>query len=463
MGPGGAMLSELPSSEPDDPRAASSPPNERESGSRRATARDDPIDMMRATAAEAGSVGRRTGKFRLRQEAIVKSAVGVLNHKGVKGMTLADVAARLGVVPSGIIYYFANKEDLAAACFMKAIGVFDRLIEAAAGRSTAKDRVAALVDGYFDFRREVALGVADDIAVFNDVRALGDQGVNEAYVRMFLRARDLIASLPMERADRAGANARTHHILSQLFWAVVWLPRYDPEDYARCGDRLLDILENGIASARSIWAPASLDAPAALAGDEVSRETFLRAATELINEQGYRGASVDKISARLNVTKGSFYHHIAAKDDLVVACFERTVDVMRAAQRGADAKGGAGWDRLCSASAALAEFQVTGGAPLLRTSALTSTPEAMQLELITKFDRVSGYFAAMISDGIADGSVRPIDANICAQMITGALNASAELNFWSRGLPPAELTRVFLQPLFKGLSGYTRVIFDEPV
>ena len=35
-----------------------------------------------------------------------------------------------------------------------------------------------------------------------------------------------------------------------------------------------------------------------------------------MNEHGYLGASVQKISERLNVTKGAFYHHIEAKDDL---------------------------------------------------------------------------------------------------------------------------------------------------
>jgi len=214
---------------------------------------------------------------------------------------------------------------------------------------------------------------------------------------------------------------------------------------------VLDILERGVVGPGHTWAPRPLSVPAAEPSDEVSRETFLRAATQLINEQGYLGASVEKISERLNVTKGSFYHHNEAKDDLVVACFERTVDIMRSAQRAADQLAVSGWDRLCSTSAALVEFQISGNAPLLRTSALTSVPEAIQAQLIQKFDRVSGYFAAMISDGIADGSIRPIDANICAQMITGMLNAAAELGFWARGLSPKQASAVFLQPLFEGM------------
>ena len=53
--------------------------------------------------------------------AIVASAVEVLNRKGVRGMTLGEVAASLNLVPTGVIYYFKNKEDLAAACFLKGV------------------------------------------------------------------------------------------------------------------------------------------------------------------------------------------------------------------------------------------------------------------------------------------------------------------------------------------------------
>jgi AcrR family transcriptional regulator len=94
------------------------------------------------------------------------------------------------------------------------------------------------------------------------------------------------------------------------------------------------------------------------------RETLL-AATRLINRRGYRGASVDKISAELNVTKGSFYHHNEAKDDLVVACFDRTFEVMTRVQRVAMGLPGCQWTRLSSAAASLAEYQLSEHGPLL--------------------------------------------------------------------------------------------------
>ena len=281
------------------------------------------------------------------------------------------------------------------------------------------------------------------------MRALNDPAVNAAFVDMFRNARSLFAPLPPRGPGRQVLNAVTHLMLSQLFWSVVWLPLYDVEDYDRVADRLLDVLENGL-GAEGVAFAIGPSPPAPTASDDVSRETFLRAATEIINEQGYRGASVDKISARLKVTKGSFYHHNDAKDDLVVACFRRTLDAMRRTQRLAIQSASDGWGQISAATTSLVHCQVSGATPLLRTSALTSAPEAMHSELVSWFERISLNFASMISDGIVDRSIRPIDAQVGAQMVTATINAAAELRFWAPALPAEEAACAYARAFLQG-------------
>ena len=160
---------------------------------------------------------------------------------------------------------------------------------------------------------------------------------------------------------------------------------------------------------------------------------------------------MEKISARLNVTKGAFYHHNETKDELVEACFERTIEVMRRAIRQAEAVTTDGLQTLATVATALVEYQMSGNAPLLRTSALTSAPESIQPKLVAKFDRISDRFASLISDGIADGSIRPIETNIGAQVITEAINAAAELRHWAPGVTPGRSVNLYVRPLFEGL------------
>src|SRR3546814_7100794 len=67
--------------------------------------------------------------------------------------------------------------------------------------------------------------------------------------------------------------------------------------------QLFDILDGGIATRPSRALPAALGTGEAVAaGDSYSQ--FLRTATRLMNEVGYRGTSIDRIAAELNLTKG---------------------------------------------------------------------------------------------------------------------------------------------------------------
>ena len=272
-------------------------------------------------------------------------------------------------------------------------------------------------------------------------------------MKAFRRMRQIFEAPELASLTRGRRTARTHMLLEQISWAAFWLPRYDPEDYPRIQQRMVDILLNGLAVEGAAWEPR-LPPMAELApgeGPEMSRDAFLRAATRLINTHGYRGASVDRISAELNVTKGSFYHHIDAKDDLVVACFERSYEVMRRVQRLVMAKDGDQWTKLASAGAALAEYQLSDYGPLLRSSALSVLPEAIREEMVQHSNRISDRFASMISDGIAEGSIRPVDPFIAAQMLNATLNAGAELAFWVPGVRQKAAPAVFVRPMLMGI------------
>lgn len=395
---------------------------------------------------------RRTSeRFERRKKDIVASAVQALNRKGVRGMTLADVAAQLRIVPTGVIYYFRNKEELAEACFLLSIARYEGLLAEAAGKATAGERIAAFNAAYFDFRLAEAQGRADPIAVFNDVRALNRDSVNGAYVDMFRRMRALFDGAGAEGLSRLERNARTHLLLSEAFWEVVWLSRLEPEDYERAAARTQSILLEGLAArAGGAWNPVPLPDLVDTSEPDAS-EQFLRAATQLINEEGYLGASVDKISARLNMTKGAFYYHHETKDEVVGACFERTFQIMRRAIRLAERECDNGLQALISASSALVACQAAGNSPMLRTSALTTAPVSIQPQLHDKFNGVADRFAALISDGIADGSVRPVDVNITAQMLTAMINAAAELHFWTPGIKPGQEAELYVRPFFEGL------------
>lgn len=198
----------------------------------------------------------------------------------------------------------------------------------------------------------------------------------------------------------------------------------------------------------------STEAPA-MTDSEISTESFLRAATVLINEQGYRGASVDKISAYLNVTKGSFYHHNDNKDDVVTACFVRSFEIVRRAQNDATTRFASGIERLAAISSTLATSQMTGHGPLLRTSAWSALPGEARYDVLRSMNRQMQRFASIINDGQNDGSLKLVDPLIAAHAASTMINAVAEIRRWVPGISVENVVDLYVRPFFFGVVGET--------
>lgn len=400
-----------------------------------------------------------TERYAKKKEAILAAATAILNRQGVKGMTLADVAAKVGLITTSVTYYYRKKDDLAAACFMRGLERFDALVGEAAKAPDAPSRLLAFLDLHLDLNRRVRLGEAAPLTSFTEMRALKEPlrgSVQGAFNDLFRRVRGFFEGPEFDHLEKRDRNARTHLLLEQVFWSGSWLRRYDVDDYGRVRDKMYDILVNGLAPKgagdQAPWAPLALPDPTPQSPDgQEWRETFLVAATRLINQRGYRGASVEDISAQLNVTKGSFYHHHEDKDALVVECFERTFAVTRKAQADARALAGNSWEQLSAATAALVAYQLSDHGPLLRASSMGALPIEIRHEMAQGYNRGSERFAAIISDGVAEGSVRAVDPMIAAHMINSMLNAAASLGVWVPGLEREDAARLFARPLLTGL------------
>jgi hypothetical protein len=87
---------------------------------------------------------------------------------------------------------------------------------------------------------------------------------------------------------------------------------------------------------------------------------------------------------------------------------------------------------------------------LLRVSALSATAEALRPGLMAELRRLSAKTAGLIADGIADGSIRPVDPVIAADLVLGATNAAAELDRWAPGATAETAAELFAKPLMTG-------------
>jgi AcrR family transcriptional regulator len=396
--------------------------------------------------------GAAIDRFERRRTDIIAAAIPVLNGHGFKGMRLTAVAELIGLRATGVTYYFPRKEDLAIACLESGFAIFHDLLANAEREPCARSRIARLIELFVERDAAVRRGEAMPLASFSAIRALeGEHRIRvvEGYKRMFRRVRALLDTLELAAMDKVDRTIRTLILLEQLFWASSWLGDFDTDDFPRLAQRMTDIVVNGVAPLALAKAPRTLDLNHLTAKADTSKESFLMAATRQINAHGYRGASVDRISASLNLTKGAFYHHNEAKDDLVAACFRRSFDIMREAQRQAREIEESEGRRLAAVVEGLIRFQLGPEGPLLRTSVLSSMPPEQQVEIISHSYRVSRQFAATVADAIADGSGRPVDPSVAGAMVHAAINIASDARVLKMAAEPDIVTR-FVKPLFLG-------------
>lgn len=403
---------------------------------------------------QAGS--RMTQRYVKKREAILHAAAQLFNQHGVKGATLSDVAGRVGLSTNSITYYYKKKEDLVVACLLRSIEVINDIISVAAESDSAEERIRRFIRLFLSRLAKIQGGQAPEMMTFRDVQVLGSphaEVIFAAYTDMFRRVRRLLVTESVRTDNRVSLNARSHLLLTLTIGAMSWSSRYAPEDCELVASRMSDILIGGLASSTAKWASTALDAELAHVPDETetTQDGFLRAATALINEQGYRGASVDRISERLNVTKGSFYHHNPNKEDLISGCFERTFSVMRRMQLTALGASGSGWDKLCAVSRALVRYQFSDRGPLLRMSAWSELPDDIRETKLKTINQLGQRFVSFMVDGMKDGSIRPVDQSIAAFLVSGMINASVVLDRWVPDVTAENAVDLFVRPLFLGI------------
>ena len=399
----------------------------------------------------AGDEVSGTKRFRAKRDAILAAAAEAINEQSAKGMTFADVARRVGLNTTSVTYYFKRKEDLAAAAFEHTLDYLLVMLDAAMEADTPRTRVRRYMSLNMARLDRVRLGQERPMAILSDLRATEDPNrtrLMNGWREVFRRTRRLWGN-SSNRAQTDLYGARAHVLLENTFWLPVWLTRYEPDQYGRCEAKMMDVFEHGIAGKSAAWAPSTLVLDHR--ESEPGRAAFLLAATRLINELGYRGASVQRIASELNVTKGSFYHHLDAKDDLVIACYKRSFDTITDAQQHADDLGGTHWQRLSSTIATLLDIQFAERAPLLRTTALSGLPANVRTAMVDRSNRIARRFAGTMMDGIAEGSIRPVDSLIAAQTLMALQNAAFDMRKWASTMPRDRAIAIYASTLLYGL------------
>lgn len=397
-------------------------------------------------------------RFEEKRELIIIAATNLINEQGTKGTTLLDVAKAVGLNTTSVTYYFRRKELLAAAVFEQTLTRLEKMVQDAGEAATPQERMSEFLAAAFRLHRDVIRGEGLPLAKLSDLRTLEDSirlPLEKHWQEVFRKVRGYFGPA-RDETHKALLTARAHMLLEVVFWLPIWVSQYALVDFPRVYHQLIDILNHGIASPGAKWEPAELELDPADSALTEGSGGFLRVATRLINDAGYRGASVVRIADEVNVTKGSFYHHLEGKDDLVLEGFRRSYGRYSLALSRAEEAGDDGWHRISTAIATLLNIQFYGEWPLLRTTALQSLPVPLRNEVVLRSNRTALRFSGTLIEGMRDESLRIVDPLIASQLIIATVNTAYDLRKWASRLPPEKAIAFYASTLTDGL-------FDEEV
>ncbi|MCC7267292.1 MAG: TetR family transcriptional regulator [Caulobacteraceae bacterium] len=162
----------------------------------------------------------------------------------------------------------------------------------------------------------------------------------------------------------------------------------------------------------------------------LKREALLVRATELFNLKGIGATSIGDVAAELGLTRAALYYYVEDRDALVFQCYLRACE-QTAEDLALAAEANDGLSRVLDFVERQAEPSRPAAAVLSETRAL---PPAQREVVEAAQARNAALLQAMVAGGVADGSIRPCDAEIVAQAILGML-AWAQLSpHWVRSV-----------------------------
>jgi AcrR family transcriptional regulator len=152
------------------------------------------------------------------------------------------------------------------------------------------------------------------------------------------------------------------------------------------------------------------------------REAVLRAAVQLFLEQGYHRATLNDVAERLNITKPALYNYFRGKDAILFECWMMGQERVETCIARIDAGGGSGLVKLRKLLLAYAQEMTTDAGKSLVRFDVRDLSDKHQKTVRAARREIDGVFRRYISEGIADGSIRPCDVKLSAFAIAGSLN-----------------------------------------
>jgi TetR/AcrR family transcriptional regulator, cholesterol catabolism regulator len=154
------------------------------------------------------------------------------------------------------------------------------------------------------------------------------------------------------------------------------------------------------------------------------REAELRrTATRLFRERGFHATSMQDLAEAMGMNRGSLYHYIESKDDLLWWIVADTMDDLRAYVEPVLGHDAPAAERLRGAIGAHLQFAADRAdeMALVQIELRSLSPER-RAQLVALRDAYEGCWRAALESAVAEGSIRETDVRLTGIAILSACN-----------------------------------------
>ena len=393
----------------------------------------------------------------MRRSHILKVGSRALSAGSIADLDLARIAQEVGIKPSSLRYYFKNREDLAEAIFHQRIAE----IEASLADADQHDSLTGMIGRFFEIELDnyaaYLNGSGDRRAQIGETRTLEPSRrsrVAARFIELLQRTRHMLEARGVHGSGLLDLLP-AQMLLELYFWLPAWIEHFREWEFSEVQKDLAHLFCRGIVGrSEAIDLPVPDVETAREAEPPASQQdNFLKVATGLVNQRGYRGMSVDAISAALGVTKGSFYHHHSEKRHLVEQCFQVSYDRISGFQQSASTAHSDPLAAIASVLSAILEAQLRQDNPLVRYSALPGLPNAIRRSTIAGADPLDRWFVGELARAHGAGcAMTEVDPYIAAQFVSVIANASYDTVRLYRKEPDNRLASAILERIFFGFA-----------
>lgn len=174
-----------------------------------------------------------------------------------------------------------------------------------------------------------------------------------------------------------------------------------------------------------------------------NREALVRAAIELFSAHGYESVTVEQISAVAGVAPRTFFHHFAAKEDILFDGYAERLEEATRRFRTAASQSASLWDALADASSAVA--QAIAGSPeiFLARAQMYHRMPALRATMLRINEDWIDQLTAEVARWLDTDSVADLRPRLAATLINSANRAAIDV--WVAGGGQADLRRLIAE------------------